>query len=127
MDEYAVPVLPSRNLDEALAFYERLGFEQRGARIEVYGYLILGRGSIELHFYDEPDVDPLTTGFSCYLRVHDADALHAEWKAVGVPTDPATGSRLMPPSMTDYGLREFALVDPSGNLLRVGSPAESAG
>jgi hypothetical protein len=23
---------------------------------------------------------------------------------------------------TDYGLREFALVDPSGNLIRVGSP-----
>jgi hypothetical protein len=23
---------------------------------------------------------------------------------------------------TDYGMREFALVDPSGNLIRVGSP-----
>ena len=23
---------------------------------------------------------------------------------------------------TDYGLAEFALVDPSGNLLRIGSP-----
>ena len=27
----------------------------------------------------------------------------------------------MPPADTDYGLREFALVDPNGNLLRVGS------
>ena len=24
-------------------------------------------------------VDPLTTDASCYLRVADADALHAEW------------------------------------------------
>jgi hypothetical protein len=32
----------------------------------------------------------------------------------------------MPPTDTDYGLREFALVDPSGNLYRVGSsPAVS--
>ncbi len=29
----------------------------------------------------------------------------------------------MPPSDTEYGLREFALVDPSGNLLRIGSPS----
>ena len=29
----------------------------------------------------------------------------------------------MPPGGTDYGMREFALVDTSGNLIRVGSPA----
>jgi hypothetical protein len=29
----------------------------------------------------------------------------------------------MPPVDTDYRMREFALVDRSGNLLRVGSPA----
>jgi hypothetical protein len=28
----------------------------------------------------------------------------------------------MPPGETDYGIREFALVDKSGNLVRVGSP-----
>jgi hypothetical protein len=28
----------------------------------------------------------------------------------------------MPPVDTDYGIREFALVDRSGNLLRIGSP-----
>jgi hypothetical protein len=48
---------------------------------------------------------------------------YAEWEAVGVPADPETGSRLMPPGDTDYGMREFALVDKSGNLVRVGSPA----
>jgi hypothetical protein len=55
--------------------------------------------------------------------VTDADALYQEWHAIGVPNDPATGSRLQPPVATDYGLRELALVDPSGNLLRAGSPA----
>jgi len=35
----------------------------------------------------------------------------------------AGGSRLQgPPVETDYGIREFALVDPSGSLIRVGSP-----
>ena len=122
MAESAVPILPSRNLEETLEFYSRLGFELQGAPIEKYRYLIIGRGSIELHFWDAPDVDPLTTNASCYLRVDDAEALHREWQGVGIRSDPATGSRLMPPVDTDYGIREFALVDKSGNLVRVGSP-----
>lgn len=31
MDEYAVPILPSRDLNETRYFYARLGFELRGA------------------------------------------------------------------------------------------------
>ena len=64
----------------------------------------------------------MTTDASCYLRVRDADVLYAEWNLIGVASDPATGSRLQPPVDTEYGLRELALVDPSGNLLRAGSP-----
>jgi catechol 2,3-dioxygenase-like lactoylglutathione lyase family enzyme len=123
--EQAVPVLPSRDLRETLAFYERLGFEPRGAPPEEWNYLILVRGGLELHFYGDRDVDPLTTSSGCYLRVADADALHEEWAAVGVPADPVTGSRLVAPVDTDYGMRELALVDPSGNLLRAGSPLEA--
>jgi hypothetical protein len=88
----------------------------------VYGYLIVARGSLELHFFSQPDVDPLTTDFSCYLRVEDADALYREWASLGVERDAATGSRLTAPRDTEYGLREFALVDRSGNLYRIGSP-----
>ncbi len=122
MDEYAVPILPSRDLHETIAFYERLGFESRGEPPETYGYVIVARGTIELHFWEDANVDPFTTDHSCYIRVVDADALHAEWQGIGVQSDPKTGSRLMPPGETDYGIREFALVDKSGNLVRVGSP-----
>ena len=121
MSERAVPILPSRHLGETLAFYERLGFENRGAPPEEWDYLIIGRGGVELHFYAQPDVDPLTTSFSCYVFVDDANALHEEWDRIGVETDAATGSRLIAPMDTDYGMREFALVDRSGNLIRVGS------
>lgn len=120
-DERAAPILPSRDLHATLAFYSRLGFENRGAPPDRWNYLIIGRGGIELHFYLDRDVNPLTTSTGCYLRVTDADALYEEWNAIGVPSDPATGSRLQPPVTTDYGLRELALVDPNGNLLRAGS------
>ena len=38
MAESAVPILPSRDLGETLAFYERLGFESRGADRGKHGY-----------------------------------------------------------------------------------------
>jgi catechol 2,3-dioxygenase-like lactoylglutathione lyase family enzyme len=120
--EYAVPILPSRDLRETLAFYERLGFQNRGAPPEEWDYLILGRGGIELHFIAAPDVDPLTTAASCFVYVDDADQLHQEWEQVGIAEDTETGSRLETPMDTDYGMREFAVVDKSGNLVRVGSP-----
>jgi catechol 2,3-dioxygenase-like lactoylglutathione lyase family enzyme len=123
LTEYAVPILPSRNLRETLAFYERLGFENRGTPPEEWDYLILGRGGVELHFLAAPDTDPLTTSATCYVFVPDADAVHDEWKQVGVPHDGTTGSRLEAPMDTDHGMREFALVDRSGNLIRVGSQA----
>jgi hypothetical protein len=121
MIETAVPILPSRNLDETLLFYERLGFQNRGAPPEQWNYLIIGREGGELHFFHAPNVDPLTTDAGCYIRVRDADALFEEWLRVGIAADSVTGSRLIPPDDTDYGMREFAIVDQSGNLVRIGS------
>jgi catechol 2,3-dioxygenase-like lactoylglutathione lyase family enzyme len=117
----AVPILPSRDLRETLAFYERLGFENRGAPPEVWDYLIVERDGIELHFYADAGVNPLTTAASYYVRVADADAAYEDWHELVIP-DPSTGSRIEAPVDTDYRMREFALVDPSGNLMRVGSP-----
>src|SRR5581483_2382337 len=84
-----------------------------GAPIETYDYLIVRRGTLELHFFHSPDIDPLTTDAMCYLRVHDADALYAEWAQRVAAVEP--------PHDTPYGMREFGIVDPSGNLLRIGS------
>lgn len=121
MEERCVPILPSRDLHETLGFYEALGFDNRGAPPEQWDYLIVRRGGLEIHFYSEPHVDPFTTSASCYAFVEDAQALYEKWVRV-VVADPPTGSRLVPPTDTDYGLREFAVVDRSGNLVRLGSP-----
>ncbi|MFB7894432.1 bleomycin resistance protein [Microbacterium sp. NPDC056044] len=121
MTERAVPILLSRDLAETLAFYERLGFENRGAPPEEWQYLIIGRGTAELHFSEDPAVDPLSTASMCYLYVDDARRLHAEWAGL-VDPDPPTGSRIVAPVDTDYGMCEFVVVDRNGNLLRIGSP-----
>lgn len=121
MTERAVPILLSRDLSETLTFYETLGFENRGAPPEDWGYLIIGRGDAELHFTLDSSVDPLRTASMCYLYVDDAQSLFVDWRSLVIP-DAATGSRIEAPVDTDYGMREFAVVDRNGNLVRVGSP-----
>ena len=114
MGERVVPILPSRDLAETLAFYARLGFENRGAPPEDWDYLIVGRGGLEVHFIAAPDLDPGASRGSCFLFVDDADALHEEWRAAGL-------DRLEQPMDTEYGMREFEVFDPSGNRVRAGS------
>ena len=60
----------------------------------------------------------------CYVYVDDADELLKQWNTKVIP-DPGTGSRIVDLVLTDYGMREFAVVDRSGNLIRVGTPASS--
>lgn len=120
-----MPILPSRDLAETLRFYEALGFENRGAPPEVWDYLIIGRGAIELHFYSDPEVDPLSTASQCYVYVDDAAQLSGEWAGI-VVRDSATGSRVTDLMATEYGMDEFAVVDRSGNLVRIGSNREGS-
>jgi catechol 2,3-dioxygenase-like lactoylglutathione lyase family enzyme len=109
------PVIPVRDLDAALDRYRRLGFAVESyAGGERYGYV--RRGGIQMHLTEWTEHDPERTAAAVYLYVSDADALHAQWKAVGVE------GRLTKPHDTAYGLREFALVDTEGTLHRIGSP-----
>lgn len=119
--EYAVPVLPSRDLDETLAFYRRLGFRSNETRGASGGQLCIVRGGLELRFYHAPELDSFAATATCYLRVPFADQLHQEWELIGVPLDRGTGSRLLPPTETPDGAREFTLIDRNGNVLWIGS------
>lgn len=107
------PVLPARSLDRALAHYTQLGFETSESEHGDYGFA--KRDQVWIHFAAAPDLDRDAEGGACYIYVADADVLYEEWrdsKALGV---------LIPPGDTDYGLREFAHIDPDGNLIRIGS------
>ncbi|MYW68821.1 VOC family protein [Streptomyces sp. SID8379] len=121
------PIMPSRDLTVSTDFYAALGFTVDGHYPDD-GYLILVRDEAELHFFHAPETDPLTTAHGAYLRLdggaHVVDALHEEWRDGGPSADPYATPRLVEPDDTVYGMREFALVDPDGNLLRIGSALE---
>lgn len=111
------PILPARDFDETIRFYAPFGFAV-ASRYETY--LILRRGAVELHFFAWSDLRPDTSYAGCYIRVPDVDAC---LDALSPPDLPRTGiPRLVPVEDKPWGMREFALIDCNGSLIRVGSP-----
>jgi hypothetical protein len=115
-DDIAIPILPSRNLSDTLNFYRRLGFD---GFIHSYGdYAILMRGTLELHFTTQRGIKPEKSVSCCYLRVSKVDALHWEFTQANLPRQGIP--RLEPLETKPWGMKEFAVVDPDGNLVRIG-------
>ncbi|WP_018179627.1 bleomycin resistance protein [Jongsikchunia kroppenstedtii] len=108
------PVIPVLDLKAALDRYRLLGFAvNEYAGDDDYGFA--ERDGVSLHLTDWAEHDPKRTASVVYLYVSDADAVYDEWAAAGVP------GRLVRPVDAEYGLREFAYIDPDGTLHRVGS------
>ncbi|MGC4814708.1 glyoxalase superfamily protein [Micromonospora sp. DT228] len=108
MTERLAPVLRTTDANAAAAWYSRLGFvrqwEHRFAP-DLPLYVSIARGDVEIHLSEHTgDARPDTL---LYLYVDDIDAAAA---ACGVG---AVGQQ-------DWG-REFEVVDPDGNRLRVGA------
>ena len=116
-NDLAIPILPSRSLPSTLAFYRRLGFEG-----EILGegdaYAILTLGDLELHFFLHTELVPAESWAGCYLRVVDVESLYKAFLAAGLPTRGIP--RMDAIENKPWGMREFAVVDEDGNLLRVG-------
>lgn len=100
-----------------MAFYGRLGFEG-----EILGegdaYAILTRGDLELHFFLHTELVPAESWAGCYLRVAEVEPLYRAFLAAGLPKQGIP--RLDAIENKPWGMREFAVVDEDGNLLRAG-------
>ena len=112
----ATPNLPARDFETTSLFYASLGFIE-GWRDD--GWMILRRGDLTLEFFPYPDLDPLTSSFSCCLRLDDLDAFYAVCVGSGLPQQCWGQPRLHPPKIEDSGKRIGALIDPDGTLLRL--------
>ena len=120
MTAKTIPILPSKDFDETSRFYAALGFVESGRWPGEY-LTLLREAGIELHFWSNSKLDPRKNDVACYVRFDteaEARALFAAWESRLPPA-----GRLHPPQATDYGLVEFALIDPHGNLLRIGGRA----
>jgi hypothetical protein len=128
----AIPVLPMYDSAATVTFYQRIGF--RNGRGGDDGYVMLEREGVELHFALAPDVDPFRTAGTARLSVPDADAFRDELLAAGVVENndgedlharwerTHNLARVGPISDKPYRVREFALFDPTNNLILAGHP-----
>jgi catechol 2,3-dioxygenase-like lactoylglutathione lyase family enzyme len=119
-DLKTIPTLASLDFDETLAFYgDVLGFAC-GYRDD--DYLILIRGPLELHFWRTGD-RAICEATSCYIRGGGVPALYEAFR-----TRPFGRGRISHLVVRPWGMQEFYIWDPHGNLLRFGcAPQETAG
>ena len=116
-NDLAIPTLPSRSLSVTVEFYRSLGFEG-GVHEFSSDYAILRRGAVELHFFTHRELVPAESSAGCYIRVGDVDGFYNSTLSQQLPR--AGIPRMDSLQDKPWGLREFAIVDPDGNLLRIG-------
>lgn len=105
-------------MNDTVAFYRRLGFS---GRVHNHGgYAILARETVELHFFTHPALRPAESSAMCYIRVSDVESIYRAFASAELP--PRGIPRRDPLEEKPWGMREFAIVDPDGNLLRIGQP-----
>jgi catechol 2,3-dioxygenase-like lactoylglutathione lyase family enzyme len=105
----AVPVLASLDIARSVAFAcGKLGFETVSCEPGVYG--VVRRDAVVLHFWPCDD-RRIAEATACRIEVDDVDALHAACAPHRIvhPNGPLRD--------TPWGTREFAVLDPDGNLI----------
>lgn len=123
-----IPALPARDVEASVGFYcERLGFQ---VLHHDGGFAVVGRDDAVLHLWEAGDESwqgrsagdrPVRSGAesfiagtaSCRIRVDGVDELYEELNGRDVLHPVSRGGV----SDADYGAREFATLDPDGNLV----------
>ena len=105
------PQLPVAEIGRSVDWYARaLGF---AAIYRDADFAILKRDGLTLHLWRCENAE-IARWSSAYLHSPDVDALHATMLGA------IDGGRIKAPENRDWGMREFYIWDPDGNLLKFG-------
>lgn len=123
MADQVVPALPCRTLEEALPFYEALGFAVTYRQRRPNPYAVVERNGAAIHLYGIAELDPAATHSTLLLVVDDVEATHAAF-ADGLKAAfgqvPRSGiPRMTRPRRKHGTVGGFSVVDPAGCWLRV--------
>jgi hypothetical protein len=124
---FAIPLLPCVSMKETLEFYQNIGSQITYQQKAPNNYIGLKLKGVELHFFGMKQIKPDANFSSCYLVVDNIDVfynlcrdglkkLYGKVPMKGIPRINQIKD------MPTYGVRQFIIVDPSGNYLRVGQP-----
>ena len=105
-------IIPVREMAVSVAFYERLGFVSRPYD-DGGTYVFLSRDETTFHLNLMKAPEWRFNPMGVYVYVSDVDVFYDEAIAAGVTT-------LEAPEDKPWRMREFAISDPDGTLLRFG-------
>ncbi len=122
-NERTYPILPARELDEAIAFYETLGFKRTYRQVRPNPYAVVVLEDIQIHLCGIEGFNPADSYASVIIAVPDPDGLYQTFAArlrgkygklpvAGIP-------RILRPRKRYGTVRGFTVIDPGGNWLRV--------
>lgn len=126
--ERTIPILPCVSIDDQLAFYGALGFVVAYRQKVPNVYASVQRGGIELQFFVLKGYEPASSYSTCYVLVPAIDALYADFRdglkrrlgRVPIRGIPRIGAL----KDMSYGVRQFLMTDPGGNIIRIGQPID---
>jgi catechol 2,3-dioxygenase-like lactoylglutathione lyase family enzyme len=122
-NERTYPCLPCRDLDQAITFYEALGFTRTYRQLKPNPYAVVALEEIQIHLFGMEGFNPADSYGNVIVVVPDPDALYqafatglrAAYKklpTVGIP-------RILRPRKKYGTVRGFSVVDVGGNWLRI--------
>ena len=128
-NERTYPCLPCRDVDEAIAFYEALGFTRTYRQLRPNPYAVVQREEIYIHLFGMPDFEPANSYGTVIIVVPDPDALYRDFAAglrAAFGKLPAAGiPRLLRPRKKMGTVYGFSVVDVGGNWLRISKSADT--
>ncbi|WP_310395591.1 hypothetical protein [Hymenobacter sp.] len=127
INNFVIPLLPCRSIKETLEFYQAIGSQITYKQKAPNNYIGLKIAGVEIHFFGMKQIKPNANFSSCYLVMNDIDVyynlckeglkeLFGKIPIKGIPRI----NQLK--DMPIFGVRQFIIVDPSGNYLRIGQP-----
>lgn len=122
-NEMMYPALPCPDIDEAVAFYEHLGFRRTYRQVRPNPYAVVNREDMHVHLFGMDGFDPADSYGTVLIAVPDPDELYADFAAglrAAYGKLPSAGiPRILRPRKKFGTVRGFSVVDTGGNWLRI--------
>ena len=122
-NERTYAILPCKELDESITFYETLGFTRTYRQLRPNPYAVVALEDIQIHLAGIDGFNPQDSYGSVIIAVPDPDGLYRDFASklrqrygklpvAGIP-------RITRPRKKYGTVSGFSIVDPGGNWLRV--------
>ena len=122
-NERTYPLLPCREIDESISFYETLGFKRTYRQVRPNPSAVVALEDIHIHLFGMEGFNPADSYGSVIIVVPDPESLYRAFAAglrktygklpvAGIP-------RILRPRKKYGTVSGFTVIDPGGNWLRI--------